>query len=107
MLASAAPTPEKVTLCQVIASALHHAASILPKPLRDVFALCALSGRSLEEAATALGLTVGATKTRLFRAHARMRPHLKPVWSEMHHGRVTQERKSTTARRERRIGETP
>jgi RNA polymerase sigma-70 factor (ECF subfamily) len=107
MLASAAPTPEKLTLCQEIASALHHAASILPKPLRDVFALCALSGRSLEEAATALGLTVGATKTRLFRAHARMRPHLKPVWSEMHHGLVTQERKSATAWRERRIGETP
>jgi RNA polymerase sigma-70 factor (ECF subfamily) len=81
MLASSAPTPEKFTLSREIASALFNAASILPKPLRDVFALCALSGRSLEEAATALGLTIGATKTRLFRAHARMRTHLRPVWS--------------------------
>ena len=82
ILASTAPTPEKFTLCQEIASALSDAASILPKPLREVFALCVFSGRSLEEAATALGLTIGATKTRLFRARARMRAHLKHVWPD-------------------------
>jgi RNA polymerase sigma-70 factor (ECF subfamily) len=108
MLASSAPTPEKLTLSQEIASALSDAASILPKPLRDVFALCAFSGRSLEEAATALGLTIGATKTRLFRAHARMRSHLQPVWSEMNlHGRAAQERESATACRQRAVGEAP
>jgi RNA polymerase sigma-70 factor (ECF subfamily) len=83
MIASADPTPEKLTLCQEIATALSDAAASLPKSLRDVFALCALSGLSLEEAATALGLTIGATKTRLFRAHARMRSHLRPMWSEV------------------------
>ncbi len=108
MLASSAPNPEKFTLSREIASALSDAASILPKPLRDVFALCAFSGRSLEETATALGLTVGATKTRLFRAHARMRPHLKPVWSEIHmHSRAVHERESATAWRQKRIGEAP
>jgi hypothetical protein len=83
MLASAAPTPEKSTLRQEIASALSDAADRLPKPLRDVFALCAFSGLSLKEAAAVLGLTVSATKTRLFRAHERMRSHLQPVWSDM------------------------
>jgi RNA polymerase sigma-70 factor (ECF subfamily) len=83
MLASAAPTPEKLTLRQEIATALSDAAAGLPKPLRDVFALCAFSGLSLKEAATVLGLTVGATKTRLFRAHARMRSHLQSVWSDL------------------------
>ena len=108
MLASAAPTPEKFTLYQEIASALSDAASILPKPLRDVFALCAFSGLSLEEAATALGLTVGATKTRLFRANARMRSHLQHVWSEMNiRGRAAKERESATAWRERGIGGAP
>jgi RNA polymerase sigma-70 factor (ECF subfamily) len=93
VLASAAPTPEKLTLCQEIASALSDAASILPKPLRDVFALCVFSGLSIGETAAALGLTVGATKTRLFRAHARMRSHLQPVWSEINiHGRAARER---------------
>jgi RNA polymerase sigma-70 factor (ECF subfamily) len=83
MLTSAVPTPEKSTLCQEIASALSDAAASLPKPLREVFALCAFSDLSLKEAATALGLTVSATKTRLFRAHARMRSQLQPVWSDV------------------------
>jgi RNA polymerase sigma-70 factor (ECF subfamily) len=83
MLASAAPTPEKSTLCQEIASALSDAADRLPKPLREVFALCAFAGLSLKDAAAALGLTVSATKTRLFRAHARMRSQLQPVWSDV------------------------
>jgi RNA polymerase sigma-70 factor (ECF subfamily) len=95
MLASATPTPEKLTLCQEIATALADAAATLPKRLRDVFALCAFSGLSLEEAATVLGLTVGATKTRLFRAHARMRLHLQRVWSEMNvHDRAARQRES-------------
>jgi DNA-directed RNA polymerase specialized sigma24 family protein len=90
MLASAAPTPEKSTLRQEIASALSDAADRLPKPLRDVFALCAFSGLSLKEAAAALGLTVSATKTRLFRAHALMRSDLQPVWSDVRiHGDPT------------------
>jgi RNA polymerase sigma-70 factor (ECF subfamily) len=83
MLASATPTPEKSTLCQEIASALSDAAASLPKRLREVFALCAFSDLSLKEAAAALGLTVSATKTRLFRAHARMRSQLRPMWSDI------------------------
>jgi RNA polymerase sigma-70 factor, ECF subfamily len=100
MLASAAPTPEKLTLCQEIATALYDAAASLPKSLRDVFVLCAFSGLSLEEAATALGLTVGATKIRLFRAHARMRLHLQPVWSDVNiHGTRPREKTNQSRRR--------
>jgi RNA polymerase sigma-70 factor, ECF subfamily len=107
MLASAAPTPEKLTLCQEIASALYDAASILPKPLREVFALCVFSGLSIGETAAALGLTVGATKTRLSRAHARMRSHLQPVWAEINiRGRGAREHKSA-AWRQRGSRETP
>ena len=94
MLASAVPSPEKFTLCQEIASALSEAAASLPKPLREVFALCAFSDLSLKEAAAALGLTLSATKTRLFRAHARMRSQLQPVWSDVRiHG--TKRRKNS------------
>ena len=107
MLASAAPTPEKLTLCQEIATALSDAAASLPKSLRDVFALCGFSGLSLEEAATALGLTVGATKTRLFRAHARLRSHLRPVWSDASIRGTTPRKNANQLRRglERRFGE--
>jgi RNA polymerase sigma-70 factor (ECF subfamily) len=108
LLAASVPSPERFALSREIAQALSDAASVLPKPLRDVFALCAFSGRSLEEAAGALGLTVGATKTRLFRANARMRSHLKPVWSEMNiHRRPRENAKSATAWRETRFSEAP
>ena len=89
MLTSAVPIHEKSTLCQEIASALSDAAASLPKPLREVFALCAFSDLSLKEAAPALGLTVSATKTGLFRAHARMRSQLQPVWSDVRIHRTT------------------
>jgi RNA polymerase sigma-70 factor (ECF subfamily) len=82
VLASAAPTPEKSTLSHEIACALSDAAARLPKSLHEVFALCALSGLSLKEAAAVLGITVGATKTRLCRAHQCLRSHLEPVWSD-------------------------
>jgi DNA-directed RNA polymerase specialized sigma24 family protein len=49
----------------------------LPRPLRETFSLCAISGLSIAETAKALGLTVPATKTRLFRARSFMRTALK------------------------------
>jgi RNA polymerase sigma-70 factor (ECF subfamily) len=109
MLASSAPTPERLTLCQEIATALSAAAASLPKPLRDVFALCAFSGLSLEETATALGLTVGATKTRLFRAQARMRSHLQRVWPDASIRGATPRKNANQLRRglSRRFGEAP
>jgi RNA polymerase sigma-70 factor (ECF subfamily) len=81
-LASSTPTPEKSTLSLEIARALSDATARLPKTLREVFVLCALSGFSLKEAAAVLGITVGATKTRLCRAHECLRSHLQPIWSD-------------------------
>ena len=48
----------------------------LPRPLRETFTLCAISGFTIAETAKALGLTVPATKTRLFRARAYLRSTL-------------------------------
>jgi|SRR5579862_8734013 len=107
-MASSAPTPEKFTLSQEIASALSDAASILPKSLRDVFALCAFSGRSLEETARELGLTVRATKTRLFRAHARLRSQLRPMWSDASvHSNPRKNANQLRCGLEARLGEAP
>jgi RNA polymerase sigma-70 factor (ECF subfamily) len=80
-LASSAPTPERSVLSGEIGSALSDAIARLPKPMREVFTLCTVSGFSVKEAAAALGLTVPAAKTRLFRAQTRMRSSLLPVWS--------------------------
>jgi RNA polymerase sigma-70 factor (ECF subfamily) len=81
LLASTAPTPEKSTFCREISSALSDAAARLPKRLLEVFDLYAVSGLSIKEVAAVTGLTVSAAKSRLFRAQARMRVHLQPVWS--------------------------
>jgi RNA polymerase sigma-70 factor, ECF subfamily len=81
LLASPTPSPEKSAFCGEIASALSAAASTLPKSLCEVFHLYANSGLSLREVAAAMGLSLPAAKSRLFRANARMRKHLQPVWS--------------------------
>ncbi len=51
----------------------------LPRPLREVFVLSVISGLSIAETAKALGLTVPATKTRIFRARSFMRFQLRDM----------------------------
>lgn len=81
VLTCPAPSPEKAAWRQEMARAVSDAVAKLPKHLREVFALYSVSGLSLREVAAKLGLTVPATKTRLFRARDRMRLRLAPVWS--------------------------
>jgi len=81
-LASPRPTPEESAFCREIALALSDATAALPKPLCDVFQLHAISGLSLKQVAEAMGLTLPATKSRFFRANARMRQRLRPIWSK-------------------------
>jgi RNA polymerase sigma-70 factor (ECF subfamily) len=80
---SPALTPEKLALSGEIGAALADGVARLPEPLRQVFSLYAVSGLSLREVAEALGLTLSAVKTRLFRARLRMRSHLQPIWSDL------------------------
>jgi RNA polymerase sigma-70 factor, ECF subfamily len=75
ILASPGPSPERTTWLLEITSACNGAISKLPKHLREVLRLHSVSGLSIQEAARKLGLTVPATKTRLFRARAGLRLH--------------------------------
>ena len=79
-LACTGPTPEKAAWRSEIASAFHQAVAELPQPLREVYVLHAVASLSTREVAATLGLTIAAAKTRLFRARARVRVHLEPVW---------------------------
>lgn len=81
LLPSRAPTPEKTAWGHEISSAFSSAVASLPKHLRDAYTLFEISGQSLAEVASALGLSVPATKTRVFRARAGIRRSLQPVWS--------------------------
>jgi RNA polymerase sigma-70 factor (ECF subfamily) len=70
-------TPENLALRAEIESAVADAVSKLPKALSDVFTRCSVSGLSIRDTAEALGLTVQATKTRLFRARSQLRHELQ------------------------------
>ena len=76
-LAHLTPTPEDLIWRREVATALSDAAAKLPKHLRDVYTLCYSGGFRVREAAAMLGLTMPATKTRLFRAQHRMRSALR------------------------------
>ena len=75
-LADRTPTPEDLAWRREVDSAFFVAAGKLPRRLQDVYTLCCTSGLSVREAANTLGLTVPATKARLFRAQHRMRSEL-------------------------------
>jgi RNA polymerase sigma-70 factor (ECF subfamily) len=79
-LASPGPTPEASAYCREVGAAVADAAARLPKPLCEVFQQHA-AGLPLRQVAAAMGLTLPAAKSRLFRANARMRERLQPVWS--------------------------
>ena len=83
-IADRAPTPEDLAMRKELRSALVDAAARLPKKLQEVFLRYTLSGFSIEETARALGLTVPAAKTRLFRARTRIRSRLQSVWMRGH-----------------------
>lgn len=78
MLASHSPTPENTTLSKEIAGALSVAVARLPEHLKEAYTLFTISELSLQEVAATLGLTLSATKTRLFRARAGIRTALGP-----------------------------
>ncbi len=85
ILAAPGPTPEKSAWCQEINSAYSEAVAKLPKHLREVYTLYSASGLSVIEVAAKLGLTVSATKARIFRARAGVRTRLRPIWSTMNY----------------------
>jgi len=79
------PSPEDLAARREIGRAVVDAAARLPKRLGEVFTRCALSEQPIPDVAVALGLTVAATKTRLFRARNLLRVKLRTVLA----GRVT------------------
>jgi RNA polymerase sigma-70 factor (ECF subfamily) len=76
-LVSDLPSPEKSAWYGEIASAFSDAVGRLPRALREAYALYALSDQSLREVAETLRLTLPGAKTRIFRARAGMRSHLR------------------------------
>jgi RNA polymerase sigma-70 factor (ECF subfamily) len=70
------PTPEERTGRREIASAISRALARLPNGLRLAYTLHAVSGMPVDEVARKLGLSVSATKSRIFRARSRLESRL-------------------------------
>ena len=69
--------PERETALNEIRSLLEQSIDALPQPFREVFVLRQIEGLSIEETAQALALPPDTVKTRLHRAHLRLRRALQ------------------------------
>ena len=79
--AHTAETPADVVIGRELKSVLEKAMLKLPEDYRVVFHMRDVEGRSTEETAGVLGLSVEATKSRLRRARAFLRDQLQPYMS--------------------------
>ncbi len=75
-LTSCEPSPEESTAQGEISTAISRAIAKLPNGLRKPFTLHAVSGLPVAEVADQLGLSVSATKSRIFRARCTLESRL-------------------------------
>ena len=75
-LTSREPTPEESTARREISAAISRAVAKLPHGLRTPYTLHAVSGLPIAEVANKLGLSVSATKSRIFRARCSLESRL-------------------------------
>ena len=75
-LISREPTPEESTARSEISAAISDAVTRLPRGLRMAYTLHAVSGLPVAEVANKLGLSVSATKSRIFRARCTLESRL-------------------------------
>ncbi len=80
-LTSREPTPEESTARYQISTAILRAVSRLPNGLRMPYTMHAVSGLPVAEVANRLGLSVSATKSRIFRARCTLQSRLSPSYS--------------------------
>ena len=77
-LTSREPTPEESTARYEISTAILGAVSRLPNGLRTPYTMHAVSGLPVAEVANRLGLSLSATKSRIFRARCTLQSRLSP-----------------------------
>ena len=76
-VASSGDSPEQLSIRGELAEQIQRAILTLPEEQRVVIVLIDVQGYSYEETAEAAGVSIGTIKSRLSRARARLRAHLK------------------------------
>jgi RNA polymerase sigma-70 factor (ECF subfamily) len=74
---SAVESPEQRALSNELSDEIQRAIMAVPEEQRALLVLIDVQGMSYEEAAQAVGVSVGTVKSRLSRARARVRGHLR------------------------------
>jgi hypothetical protein len=82
--ASAAPGPAEAAEAADLAARVRGAVAALPNGQRDAVFLFYLQGLSHREVAAELGISVGAVKSRLHQARARLAPQLVPMLDDIY-----------------------
>lgn len=90
-------SPEEALLRQELRTAIQQGIDRLPELYRAVYVLAELEGRSYQELATVLALTVGTVKSRLHRARRLLRAVLVDEWGAQS-GRSRVDRRSRAHR---------
>jgi RNA polymerase sigma-70 factor (ECF subfamily) len=85
ILISREPTPEESTARREISTAISRALARLPDNLRTPYKLHAISGLPLVDVANKLGLSLSATKSRIFRARCTLESRLSVTCGREHH----------------------
>lgn len=83
-LPSDIPAPDEALDAFEVGTALRRALDELPERQRQVFLLRRWQGMSVEETASALGISGGSVKTHLSRATSALRGHLREYASDEH-----------------------
>jgi len=76
-ITSREPTPEQSTARHEISAVISHTLAKLPNSLRMPYTLHAVSGLPVAEVADKLGLSLSATKSRIFRARCTLQSRLR------------------------------
>jgi RNA polymerase sigma-70 factor (ECF subfamily) len=84
-LTSREPTPEESAARREISTAISRALARLPDNLRTPYKLHAISGLPLVDVANTLGLSLSATKSRIFRARCTLESRLSVTCGREHH----------------------
>jgi RNA polymerase sigma-70 factor (ECF subfamily) len=75
-LKSREPTPEETTARRELSTSISRAVANLPKVLRMPYTMHAVSGLPVAEVADRLGISISATKSRIFRARCTLESRL-------------------------------
>jgi len=79
------PSPEEHTAHREVSAAVSRAMARLPKALRSAYTLHAVSGLPVAEVAGKLGISVSATKSRIFRARCTLESRLSAKCGPLRH----------------------